>query len=68
MIDQTSGDFLQWVGGFYHVADRGSVTKAASVMGREQPTITRQIKRLERELGVTLFDRVPGKMELTPEG
>jgi len=37
-------------------------------MGREQPTISRQIKCLERELGVTLFDRSSGKMRITPEG
>lgn len=68
MIDQISGDFLQWVRGFYYVAERGGVTQAAAAMGREQPTITHQIKRLEKELGVTLFDRASGRMRLTPEG
>ncbi len=68
MIEQISGDFLQWVRGFYYVAERGGVTQAAAAMGREQPTITHQIKRLEKELGVTLFDRASGRMKLTPEG
>jgi DNA-binding transcriptional LysR family regulator len=68
MIEQMSGDFLQWIRGFYFVAECGSVTKAAALMGREQPTVTHQIKCLEREFGVTLFDRSTGSMKLTAEG
>lgn len=68
MIEEIPGDLLQWLRGFYCVADRGSITQATIAMGREQPTITRQIKCLERELGVTLFDRSSGKMKLTAEG
>jgi len=59
---------MQWLRGFYFVAEKGSVTQAAIAMRRGQPTITYQIKRLEKELGVTLFDRSSGKMKLTPEG
>jgi LysR family cys regulon transcriptional activator len=68
MIEEIPGDLLQWLRGFYCVAERGGVTQATIAMGREQPTITRQIKCLEKELGVTLFDRFSGKMKLTPEG
>lgn len=68
MIEEIPGDLLQWLRGFYSVAEQGGVTQAAHVMGREQPTITRQIKCLEKELGVVLFDRFSGKMKLTPEG
>jgi LysR family cyn operon transcriptional activator len=68
MIEEISGDFLQWLRGFYFVAEKGSVRKAAIVMGREQPTISRQIHCLEKELRVTLFDRSFGKMRITPEG
>jgi DNA-binding transcriptional LysR family regulator len=68
MIEEIPGDLLQWLRGFYFVAKKGSVTQATLLMGREQPTITRQIKCLEKELGVTLFDRSSGKMKLTPEG
>lgn len=68
MIDEIPGDLLQWLRGFYFVADRGSITKATSLMGRMQPTISRQIRCLEKELGVTLFDRSSGKMKLTAEG
>jgi DNA-binding transcriptional LysR family regulator len=68
MIGEISGDLLQWLRGFYFVAERGGVRQAAIAMGREQPTISRQIKCLEKELGITLFDRSSGKMKITPEG
>ncbi len=68
MIDEMGGDFLQWLRGFYYVAKRGSVTLAANEMGRNQPTISHQIKCLENQFGVTLFDRSGGRMELTAEG
>ncbi|MDA8125129.1 MAG: LysR family transcriptional regulator [Deltaproteobacteria bacterium] len=68
MIEEIPGDLLQWLRGFYAVAEKGGVTQATGAMGREQPTITRQIKSLEKELGVTLFDRFSGGMKLTPEG
>ena len=68
MIDEIPGDLVQWLRGFYFVAERGGVRQAAGVMGREQPTISRQIRCLEKELGITLFDRSSGKMKITPEG
>jgi len=68
MIEEIPGDLMQWLRGFYFVAEKGSVTQAAIAMRRGQPTITYQIKCLEKELGVTLFDRSSGKMKLTPEG
>ena len=68
MIDEIPGDLIQWLRGFYFVAEKESVTQAAIAMRRGQPTVTYQIKCLEKELGVTLFDRSSGKMKLTPEG
>ena len=68
MIEEIPGDLIQWLRGFYFVAEKESVTQAAIAMRRGQPTITYQIKCLEKELGVTLFDRSTGKMKLTPEG
>lgn len=68
MIDEIPGDLIQWLRGFYFVAEKESVTQAAIAMRRGQPTITYQIKCLEKELGVTLFDRSSGKMKLTSEG
>lgn len=68
MIEEVTGDFLQWLRGFYFVAMRKSVTQAGLDMRRNQPTVTHQIKCLESQFGATLFDRSSGKMELTPEG
>ncbi|SEL14428.1 DNA-binding transcriptional regulator, LysR family [Nonomuraea pusilla] len=39
------------------VADAGSVSKAASRLGLAQPALTAQLKRIERVLGGTLFER-----------
>jgi DNA-binding transcriptional LysR family regulator len=68
MIDEISGDFFQWLRGFYFVTEKGSVRQAAIAMRRESSTISRQIQCLEKELGVTLFDRSSGKMMITPKG
>lgn len=50
------------------VAESGSVTRAAQLLHVVQPSISRQIMSLERELGVQLFDRSPEGMRATPDG
>ena len=50
------------------VADLGTVSRAASTLGLAQPSVTRQIKLLEGELGVALFDRTHRGMTLTVSG
>lgn len=53
---------------FYHVAKSGGVTRAARLMpyGIQQPSVSAQVNALERDLGVTLYERRPFK--LTPAG
>ena len=68
MIEEISGDFLQWLRGFYYVAQTNSVSRAATRMGRNQPAISHQIKSLENEFEAELFERRRGKMTLTPQG
>lgn len=53
---------------FLVTAEEGSLTAAAEALGTTQPTLGRQVSALEDELGVTLFDRVAGKLRLTPAG
>lgn len=53
---------------FAAVADVGHLTRAAEQLHVSQPAVSAQIKALEDELGVALFDRVSSGMVLTPAG
>lgn len=45
-----------------------SITRAAELLELGQPTVTTHIKKLEKELGILLFDRVKRPIQLTPAG
>ena len=51
-----------------HVAELGSLTKAAERLNIAQPALSRQIKLLEAELGVSLFDRHGRGMVISDAG
>ncbi len=53
---------------FIEVAELGSFTRAGEKLGYSQPTISFQIKQLEREMGVPLFDRIGHTVSLTDAG
>lgn len=53
---------------FLAVAREGSVTGAANSLHLTQPTLTRQLQDLEKELKQQLFIRGKHKITLTPEG
>jgi DNA-binding transcriptional LysR family regulator len=53
---------------FVAVAEALSFTKAAKNLHLAQPSLTRQIKDLEAEIGVQLIDRSGQRISLTPEG
>ncbi|MBR2027719.1 MAG: LysR family transcriptional regulator [Oscillospiraceae bacterium] len=59
---------LQSLNIFIHVAELNSFTKAAEKLGFSQPTVSFQIKQLESELGVQLFDRIGHTIKLTDAG
>ena len=50
------------------VARLGSLNKAAETLIIAQPNISRSIKELEADLGITIFSRSAKGMVLTPEG
>ena len=53
---------------FLGVAREGSITGAAQTLNVTQPTLSRQLKDLEDELGQKLFRRGSHHVSLTPEG
>ncbi len=50
------------------VVDAGTFTAGAQTVRVSQSGVSTQIAKLERELGVTLFDRTSRRVSLTAEG
>lgn len=59
---------LQSLNIFVQAAELNSFTKAGELLGYSQPTVSFQIKQLEKELGVQLFDRIGHTINLTDAG
>ena len=53
---------------FLEITRLGSFCRAAEHLGYSQAAVTVQIKNLERELGVRLFDRIGKQISLTHQG
>lgn len=50
------------------VAAKGTISEAAKTLYISQPSLTASIKELEREIGITIFNRTNKGITLTPEG
>jgi LysR family cys regulon transcriptional activator len=59
---------LKQMRAFCEVVRTGSITLAAQKMFLSQPSVTLQIQAMERELGVTVFERRGPVLKLTPDG
>jgi DNA-binding transcriptional LysR family regulator len=53
---------------FVTISRAGGFTRAAELLHLSQPAISRRIELLERELGASLFERLPGGIRLTEAG
>lgn len=53
---------------FIQVAELGSFTKAAESLGYTQSSVSTQIRQLEKELGIPLFERINHRVRLTEKG
>ncbi len=59
---------LKQLRAFIHVAQTGSISKAADKLFLSQPSISLQIKALEAEVDTVLFERRGPKIKITPAG
>ncbi|MFH5181422.1 LysR family transcriptional regulator [Paenibacillus sp. TAB 01] len=53
---------------FVTIAEEGKITTAAKKLNIAQPPLSKQLKQMEEELGVVLFDRDNKSLNLTLEG
>jgi DNA-binding transcriptional LysR family regulator len=53
---------------FAAVAAQGSLSRAAERLHLSQPSLSRQIRQLERDIGTPLFERTTNGTTLTPAG
>ena len=53
---------------FLEIAREENMTRAAKILHVSQPTLSKQMKELEQELGKKLFRRMSASMKLTDEG
>ena len=53
---------------FARAAQFSTISNAAEIIGMTQPSLSQSIKRLESDLGVTLFFRSKNGINLTPDG
>ncbi|MCP1676102.1 DNA-binding transcriptional LysR family regulator [Natronocella acetinitrilica] len=53
---------------FCFTAQAGSISRAAERLFLSQPSVSLQIQALEREMGITVFERRGPRITLTPDG
>ena len=53
---------------FLAIAEYGNMTKAAEKLFISQPSVSLAVSEIEKTYNVVLFERLPGKLRLTPTG
>jgi len=53
---------------FLAIAECGNMTKAAEKLFISQPSVSLAVSEIEKTYNVVLFERLPGKLRLTPTG
>ena len=59
---------LQQIREFVQIADTGSISAAAKILGMAQPTLSRHLTALEAQIGAPLIRRDTHTMSLTEAG
>ncbi|WP_407305506.1 LysR family transcriptional regulator, partial [Acinetobacter sp.] len=59
---------LRYLRYFVTVVEEQSITRAAEKLGMAQPPLSRQIQKLEEELGIALFERGSRPVKTTEAG
>ena len=59
---------LKQLRAFCYAAQSQSISKAAERLFLSQPSVSLQVRALEREMDITLFERKGPRIALTPEG
>lgn len=53
---------------FHAIMTAGNLTEAARMLHTSQPTVSRELARFEKVLGLTLFERTRGRLHPTVQG
>lgn len=53
---------------FVTFADTGTLSDMAKILHLSQPALSRNMKKLEDDIGIALFDRKKNKLELNKNG
>jgi DNA-binding transcriptional LysR family regulator len=53
---------------FVHVCERGTIAAAATDLGYTAPAVSQHVAKLERDVGVAVFDRVGGRLRPSAAG
>src|SRR5215468_9819224 len=69
MIDAQGASMdLRYLRSFVAIVEAGGLARAVPRLHLSQPALSRQVRALERSLGLRLFDRVGRRVQLTSEG